>query len=107
MSYISDVGTNAAVPDVDRVLTILDSAFVGDTMPTEDIISTSTQPALVSGDGDELFEQGAISTEGEWHVEEALNSAHIIEVMLEETAALELASALKDVDKPSVEAAKQ
>lgn len=91
----SDAGTSAAVPDLDRILAVLDSAFAADALPVEDIhVSAAAQPALVSADGDALLEASA-GAPAEWQAEDALSSAHIIEVMRQEEDAAALVQALK------------
>lgn len=100
--YTADGGISTAVPDVERVLAILDSAFVTDVLPADDIhISTAAPPTLVSADGDTLFEPNSSGPIGnfEWNAEDASGSTHIIERMRQEAEAVALAQALKNVGK--------
>lgn len=94
MSSCSD-STGAAVPDIDRILAVLDSAFAADSLPVEDIhVGAAAQPALVSADGDSLLESSAAAPV-EWQADDALSSTHIFEVMKQEEDAAALMQALK------------
>ena len=97
-SYTSDSGTGAAVPDIDRVLSVLDAAFFRDALPVEDVaLHAAVQPALISSDGDAIFESstaGADAQGREWGAEEAMSSSHIIKVMKQEEDAAALVQAL-------------
>ena len=90
----NDMGASAAVPDIHRVLAVLDSFFTAETIPAEDIhVGATAQSLIVSSDGDALFESttGAV----EWHAAEALGSANIIDVLNQEQEADSLILAMK------------
>jgi hypothetical protein len=56
MAFNSDAGLAAALPDIDRILSIVDPAFVRDTLPAEDVRVGFLPPTLIGDDGDPIID---------------------------------------------------
>jgi hypothetical protein len=92
MSYASDTGISAALPDLDRVLAVLDTAFVNESLPVDDVRVGVLPPALVGDDGDPILNSAAgRGAEEPLVVEAAGTDVFAHSILQRELAAVDLA----------------